>query len=66
MKNFRKSKWNATGVSIYFCLEMLGIALGFLFVFAAYLNEYSVLLSMSILILAIAWTQSQIEVKRRR
>jgi hypothetical protein len=66
MKKLRKMKWDFTGVSIYLSLDLIGIALGFLFVVSAYMNEYMAVFLMSVLILAIAWAQSQIRVTRCR
>jgi hypothetical protein len=60
------AKWNFASMGIYLALDLLGIALGFLFVVGAFVNEYLAVFLMNVLILAIAWAQSQIKVKRCR
>lgn len=66
MKQLRKARWNFAAAIVYLALELLGVALGCIFVISAFFNEYMAVFLMSVLILAIAWTQSQIEVRRYR
>ncbi len=63
MKQTRKTGLGFIGMGISLALDLLGIALGFLFVVSVFVQAQFVMLLLSALILALAWIQSQIKAK---